>query len=259
MEELCGKSKEGKYYCKACIRPDPYFRDIHNYKVHINSKEHKLKCGLPIEEKKTKTELLQERNAELEERVKYLEGKLEKALAENKELKLEKEIENRIRKEQPKQIQLTQPVIPHNEVIEPDKKPKKSKEGNPEKYLEETYKNPKNIFREIEMYITNNDDGTISEIVSNVSCKDSIKPEIIQLVEYCKGSLFYINNKHYYFAFNYKKWVDCEVEMSIVIPKFIPLIEHLIVLHRDTYGSRLNKKEIIEDILIPQTKKLWCL
>jgi len=252
MEGYCGKTKEGKWVCFKCMKPDHTFRDKVNYTTHINSNTHKERNG---EKVKTNLDLLQEAN----DRIKYLENKLEKAYAEIKELKLEKEVEDRVRREQPKHIEPPALCIPHNEVIEPNKKQKRSKEGNPEKYLEEVYPNPKNIFREIEMFLTNNEEGTISEILSNVSCEDSIKPELIQLIEYCKGSIFSVNNKQYFFAFTYKKWVDCDIDYSIVTDKFIPLIDHLIVLHKETYNSRLNKRDIIDTMFIPLTKKIWVL
>jgi hypothetical protein len=258
MEEYCGKNKEGKWVCYKCKGLDFVFRDSERYKNHLVTINHKQLHGLPFE-KKTRTELLEEKNTELEDRIKYLENKLEKANAEIKELKLEKEVEERVKKEQLKHIELPALCIPHNEVIEPTKKQKKSKEGSPEKYLQETYPNPNNVLREIEMFLTNNEEGNISEILSNVSCEESIKPELIRLIEYCKGSLFSVNNKHYYFAFNYKQWVDCDIDMSIVTHKFTPLIDHLIILHRETYNSRLNKRDIIDTMFLPLTKKIWVL
>jgi hypothetical protein len=255
MEDICGKNKNGKWVCIKCMGQDHTFRDKVNYTTHINSNTHKEKMGERI---KTKEETLIERNTELEARVKYLEKQIEALRIENKELKLEKQIEERIRREQPK-LQTVEVGIPKNEVIEPKQKKPKLKEGSPERYLEETYKNPKNIFMEIQAYIENNEEGEISEILSNVSCSESIKPEIIQLIEYCKGSIFCINNKHYFFSFPHKQWVGIDIEMSIVIQQFNPLIDQLISLHRETYNSKFSKREIMETIFIPQTNKLWIL
>jgi len=248
MEEYCGKTKEGKWVCYKCMGQDHTFRDKNKYDIHVNNNIHKRNFG---EEIKSKKDLLQERNIELEARVKYLESKLEKALAENKELKMEKQIEERIRKEQSIIVQQPALSIPQNEIVKPVKIKKKDI-GNPIKYLTETYPSPINMFKEIHNWKNGKDTG-INEILENVT---DIKSELIQIIEYFKGSFFYINEDESY-AHDGKEWSRLYDNAMIDIC-FMDIINHLNVLYKEANNTSINGKEVYIEVL-RQLKKICSL
>jgi uncharacterized C2H2 Zn-finger protein len=240
MENFCGKLENGKWVCYKCMGPDHTFRDKNKYTNHINNITHKKKFG---EEAKTKKEIEQERNTELEERVKYLENKLEKALAEIKELKLEKQIEERIRKEQPKHIVEPALCIPHNEIIEPNKKPKLKTITDPVKYLTNKFQDNKDII-DIEQDIDNMiDSNDFSKI--NLGFKD-LKTDIQSIFVYYtnKNSIFYINKNFYHCTED--KWKIIELyELIVRVFDYIKLI-----YKRDKIPFELSgvKQTFIEEI-----------
>lgn len=248
MEEYCGKTKEGKWVCYKCMGPDHTFIDKYKHKLHLNSNTHKRNFG---EEIKTKREIEQEELQEARDRIRYLEKQVEALRLKVKELEIEKEVEERVRKEQPKQIQQPALSIPQNEIVKPVKIKKKDI-GNPIKYLTETYPTPINMFQEIHNWKNGKDTG-INEILENVT---DIKSEVIQIIEYFKGSFFYINEDESY-AHDGKEWSRLYDNAMIDIC-FMDIINHLNVLYKEANNISINGKEVYIEVL-RQLKKICSL
>jgi hypothetical protein len=245
MEGYCGKLENGKWVCHICNPITHHFRDEYNYGVHIKGSTHKKKIG---EEVKSKKEILNNELEEARDRIRYLEKQLEEARLEIKELKLEKQIEERIRKEQPKHIVEPAMCIPHNEIVKPARIKKKDI-GNPIKYLTEIYPNPINIFQEIHNWKNGKDTG-INEILDNVT---DIKSEIIKVIEYFKGSFFYINEEESY-AHDGREW-NRLYDNALLDQCFMFIINHLTALYKEKTNASINAKEVYIETLI-QIKKI---
>ena len=239
MEGYCGKLENGKWVCHICNPLTHHFRDEYNYGVHIKGSTHKKKIG---EEVKSKKEIINNELEEARDRIRYLEKQLEQARLEIKELKLEKQIEERIRKEQPKHIVEPALCIPHNEIVKPAKIKKKDI-GNPIKYLTETYPIPINIFQEIHNWKNGKDTG-INAILDNVT---DIKSEIIQVIEYFKGSFVYINEEESY-AHDGKEWSRLH-DNSLLEHSFMNIINHLTTLYKEANNTSINQKEVYLETL----------
>jgi hypothetical protein len=205
MGEFCGKTKEGKWVCYKCMGLDHMFRDKNKYDIHINNISHKKNFG---EEVKTKKELEQEELQQARDRIRYLEKQVEALRLKVKELEIEKQVEERVRAEQPK-IQTVEVGIPQNEVVEvKPKKPKLKTITDPVKYLTNKFQEDDTII-DIEQDIDNMlDSNDFSKI--KLGFKDLQRDIQSVFVYYTnRNNLFHINKNFYYYG-EYK-WRTIEI------------------------------------------------
>ena len=276
-EKFCGKNRNGKWVCRLCNGEDHTFRDEGNFKIHINGGTHKKNCGMEI---KTKSVLKDEEINSLKGEIESLKKQLDEvskllieSRAEVKYLKTEKKTPPVIQlKEQQVIPQVTQLVIPKNEVV---KVSKEEKERKPRKkmsiekfyeWIEKEYPpgdrlsfcNFIGIDDTAEIY--NDDNYPIYFTMTNPK---TIKPELDKIINNIEGSIYWVPDLDTFFMIAGRKfWTHMIDPEQDIIMYFKLIIHNLVQNHRETFPDNSYSPEYNTTILLnklTETLKTKCI